>query len=50
MFCEKSCDEQRNNTFLKGDTVRSNNLDYQITNGIFSNQWSQEQDMEDGGK
>lgn len=31
---ERSCGKQRNNTFLKGEIVRSNNLDYQITSKL----------------
>ena len=36
LFCEKS--KQRDNTFSKEETVQSNNLDYQITKGIFNHQ------------
>lgn len=37
MFCEeKSCAKKRNNTFLKREITRSNDLDYQITKEIFN--------------
>lgn len=36
MFCEKSCAKKRNNPFLKRETIRSNDLDYQITKEIFN--------------